>query len=49
MHIGGMSPNIFNPLDTDTNIEDCNQNDRLKKFWYYMKNLRNDSTGVFEN
>ena len=38
--------NIFNPLDTDTNIEDCTQNDRLKKFWSFMKNLRKDSTGV---
>ena len=38
--------NIFNPLDTDTNIEDCTQNDRLKKFWSFTKNLRKDSMGV---
>ena len=31
-------------MDTDTNIED--QNDRLKNFWSFMKNLRKDSTGV---
>ena len=38
--------NIVNPLDTDTNIEDCKQNDQLKKFWSFMKNLRKDSTDV---
>ena len=32
--------------DTDTNIEDCIQSDRLKKFWSFMKNFRKDSTGV---
>ena len=37
--------NIFTPSVTDTVIEDCNRNDRLKRFWSFMKNLRKDFNG----
>ena len=30
MHYWRYVSNIFNPLDTDTNIEECTKNDRLK-------------------
>ena len=38
--------NIFTLSETDTYIEGCNRNDRPKRFWSSMKNLRNDSSGV---
>ena len=37
---------IFSPSETDTNIEECNRNDRPRRFWFFMKNLRRDSSGV---
>ena len=39
------SSNIFIPSETDTNIEGCNRNDRPKRFWSFMKNLKRDSSG----
>ena len=39
------SSNIFIPSETDTNIEGCNWNDRPKRFWSFMKNLKRDSSG----
>ena len=38
--------NIFIPSETDTNIKGRNRNDRPKRFWSFMKNLRRDSSGV---
>ena len=36
----------FIPSETYTNIEGCNRNDRPKRFWSFMKNLRRNSSGV---
>ena len=38
--------NIFTPSETDNNLEGCNRNDRPKRFWSIMTNLRKDSSGV---
>lgn len=37
---------MFTPVDTDTDIGDCNQNDRLKRLWSLVKSLKKDSSGV---